>query len=294
MSEALPPAGDREAVAIIAGGGTLPLELAQALARRGTASRFIALRGFAGRDVRKQAFAIKDVVDAKGVMAALASLGMRRVVLAGTVRRPSPAVALALLSVRRNQDELRAILKPLADAGDDGLLRGVVSLLEGQGHEVVGIADLAPELLCPAGQVGRHPVAATEKEAIATGQRFLETIAPFDVGQAVIVRKQRILACEGPEGTDATLKRVAGLGGGLFSRKESGGVLIKLPKSNQDLRVDLPAIGPRTIDNVVKAGLTGIVLRAGYTLILERERTIERADAAGLFITGVHAKGDAA
>ena len=179
------------------------------------------------------------------------------------------------------------------DRGDDNLLRAAIGLLEERGHNVVGVADLAPELLSPSGVLGARSPTETDRVSIATGLGLLRALSPFDIGQAALVRGERILAVEGPEGTDRMLARVrGGFGLAMFGRARLGGVLVKVAKTGQDRRVDLPAIGPRTVLYAARSGLAGIAVGAGETLILERERTIAVADRLGLFVVGVDANAE--
>jgi UDP-2,3-diacylglucosamine hydrolase len=163
-----------------------------------------------------------------------------------------------------------------------------VDLIEEQGHRVVGVQEIAPELLAPSGVLGRRRPSPEDEAAVATGFALLSDVAAYDVGQAAVVAGGRVLALEGPEGTDRMLARVR-----RFRRPWSavnalpGGVLVKTAKAGQDLRVDLPAIGPRTVREAARAGVRGIAIGAGSTLVIDREETIAAADGAGLFILGV-------
>jgi len=117
---------------------------------------------------------------------------------------------------------------------------------------------------------------------------LLGDLSPYDIGQAAVVAGERVLAVEGPEGTDRMLARVRASGRTWSWRRAVGrGVLVKAPKAGQDLRVDLPAIGPRTVARAARAGLTGIAVASGRTLILDREETVRLCDRRGLFLLGV-------
>ena len=118
---------------------------------------------------------------------------------------------------------------------------------------------------------------------------MLGALSPFDVGQAAVVAAERIVAVEGPEGTDRMLARARALGRKPFGQGTApkGTVLVKLPKLGQDLRIDLPAIGPRTVRRAADAGCAGIAIGAGHTLVIDAPQTVAAADAAGLFLIGV-------
>ena len=125
---------------------------------------------------------------------------------------------------------------------------------------------------------------------IAKGREVLGALGPFDIGQAVVVIDGHVVAVEDIEGTDGLLARVARLrDAGRIRAKSGRGVLVKAPKSGQDLRFDLPTVGAKTIEGVAKAGLAGIAVIAGHTIAAEAQAMIEAADSAGLFIQGVPA-----
>lgn len=271
-------------VAILAGAGELPRLLADRLAAAGRTVRVLAVRGFSDRATRARADAVVALLDIRGAFACLDRWQPAAVTLAGGLTRPSPAALAGAFSLVRNREEIGRLI----GRGDDTLMRGVVELIEGRGFEVVGVRELAPELLADRAVYGTRRPGAADEAAIAVGLRLLEAISPFDIGQAVVVSAERILAIEGPEGTDRTLARARALRGRrLFRRAAAGGVLVKAPKRGQDLRVDLPAIGPRTVANAAAAGLDGIAIASGLSLVINREETVAALDRNGLFLVGV-------
>jgi DUF1009 family protein len=195
---------------------------------------------------------------------------------------------LSAFSLLRNRRELMDLM----GRGDDRLLRGVIELLEEHGHRVVGVHDLAPHLLASKGIQGAHRPSSEDQRTIMLGMRLLGDLSPYDVGQAAVLADERVLAIEGPEGTDRMLARVRRLRRSWsFARPPAAGVLVKAPKQGQDLRVDLPAIGPLTAARAAKAGLRGIAVASGATLILDRDETVRAANRLGLFLVGVEPSG---
>lgn len=278
-------------VAILAGAGTLPLQLARRLEQDGHAVRILAFRGFADRPLRARADAVLGLLDLRGIEARLAAWKPACVTLAGGLRRPDPSALLDAFSLLRDRAEVAEVLS----RGDDNVLRGAVSLLEERGFPVRGIRDLAPDLLAPAGPYGRHRPSDETCREIAFGLGVIRSLSPYDIGQAVIVRGRHVLAIEGPEGTDAAIRRARAFrAGSIFRRAPPGGTLVKAPKDGQDLRVDLPAIGPRTVVQAARAGLAGIAVAAGVTLVLDHAATVATADRLGLFVTGVAPDGSVA
>ena len=137
--------------------------------------------------------------------------------------------------------------------------------------------------------MGSRQPSEIDRLDIQRGLALLHATGPFDVGQAAVVSDNRVLAIEAAEGTDQMLERLAELRG---KRPASGpgkarGVLVKAPKPAQDRRIDLPSIGPRTVEGVARAGLAGIAVVAGSTIVAEPDRIAAVADNADVFVVGV-------
>jgi UDP-2,3-diacylglucosamine hydrolase len=280
-------------VAIIAGAGRLPAEIAADLASRGSALVVLTLRGFADADYGAFRTVRIDLLDPQGAIAALREVGAGMVVLAGTVHKPGLGHVMAGWHAVLNRHEIRRIVQ----GGDDNLLRGVVSFLEESGFPVVGVRDVAPALMAEEAAVTSLRPDEAAAADIARGFEAIAALGPLDVGQAAVVAEKRIIALEAAEGTDAMLRRVALLRrGGPLARllrhgrppigELRGGVLVKAPKPGQDFRVDLPVVGPRTIRLAASAGLAGVAVEAGGVLYVERAAMAAEADRLGLFVTG--------
>lgn len=274
-------------VAILAGAGLLPLALAQRLKSEGRDCRILAFRGFADKAVAGQADKILDLLDVRGILACLQAWQVQSVVLAGAVRRPRASALLGSFSLLLNRRELKEIVA----RGDDHLLRGAVSLLEDKGFKVLGAHEIIPDITCSEGIFTRRQPVEAEHKVIAHSLDLLDNLSRFDIGQGVVTSNLHILAIEGPEGTDRMLRRVAAQHKrGLFSRKITpfpNSVLVKTAKVGQDLRIDMPAIGPRTVREAAKAGIGGIAVGVGRTLILDQEETIREADRHNMFLIGI-------
>jgi DUF1009 family protein len=209
--------------------------------------------------------------------------GCRDLVFIGTLTRP------ALSEIRLDWGTLRVVRQVWAAfrGGDDHLLSGIGRILERDGFRMVGIRDIAPDLLMPAGCLTRAVPDAQAEADIAKGRDLLRALSPFDVGQAVVVIDGHIVGVEDIEGTDGLLARIVRLRArGRIRAATRRGVLVKAPKSGQDLRFDLPTIGARTIDGAREAGLAGIAVAAGVTQIVDPQGVIAAADGPGLFVTG--------
>ncbi len=282
------PAQDNSSpVGLIAAGGAMPFAVADSLERRGITPVLFAIKGTCDP---KQAERFRHHWIAVGQLGRATKLfrdeGCRDLLFIGTLVRP------ALSEVRLDFGTLRAIGKIWASfrGGDDHLLSGIGRILEGQGFRMVGIKDVAPDLLLPEGSLsGAKPDERAEID-IAKGREVLAALSSFDIGQAAVVIDGHVVGIEDIEGTDGLLARIARLREQGRIRSPLGrGVLVKAPKAGQDLRYDLPTIGPRTVEGAANAGLAGIAVVAGNTIAAEAQAMIEAADKAGLFIVGVAA-----
>jgi UDP-2,3-diacylglucosamine hydrolase len=274
-------------VGLIAAGGVMPFAVADSLAARG---------------IKPVLFALKGACDPSGVarfrhhwisvgqlgraMKLFRSENCRDLVFIGTLVRP------ALSEIRLDWGTLRVLGRVWAAfrGGDDHLLSGIGRILEQDGFRMVGIRDVAPDLLMPEGCITRAAADESAVADIARGRELLRALSPFDIGQAAVVIDGHVVGVEDIEGTDGLLARVARLRAeGRIRARAARGVLVKAPKSGQDLRFDLPTVGPRTIEGAAKAQLAGIAIVAGNTIVVEPQAMIEAADAAGLFVTGLPA-----
>jgi DUF1009 family protein len=273
-----------ERIGVIAGSGAFPLEIAASIQRSGNSVFIVGLRGFAERGVRSFSHVYADMLDPHRILDALRQRGISKLVLAGGVARPGPMALFSIYTFFRNRDELRRIVS----GGDDRILRGVIRLFNDEGFEVLGVDQVAPDLLAPLGRLGQVKFIDENKADIELALQCLTTMGRFDFGQGVVVGGGRILAIEGPEGTDAMLRRVRDLQKNRrVSLERPSAILVKASKPDQDRRVDLPAIGPKTVQSAAKAGLIGIAVAAHDVILVEKERLIKDADRKGIFIAGV-------
>lgn len=272
-------------LAIIAGRGRLPIDIARASRHNGDDPLIIGLKGEATEIPAEFDQVEVGLGDAGRVHALLRENNIDRVVMSGGVNR------------RPEIDELRGwfnllrfaprVIRALSSAGDDKLLRVVIPIIESAGCRVVGAHEVVPDLLAEYGPITKHKPGKTDRANISAGCAGANALGALDVGQGAVAVGGRIVALEGAEGTDAMLARVADLRSiGRISAKRRG-VLVKLCKPQQDERADLPSIGPDTVINVHAAGLSGIAVDAGRALVLDREAVVREADRLGLFVIGV-------
>ncbi len=273
--------GGSSPIGIVAGGGVLPVEVAASIVTRGGRVHVLDVNGAADPAIR--VYPRTEVLWSKLGKAtrALKAAGVREVVMLGTFARPD------LLKARPDLDFLKrlpAIVRLLRAGGDDALLRSLIAIFEMQGFSIIGTGDAAPGLLAPVGVLtARKPDDGAEADVV-TGFKLIAALGTYDIGQAVVIDGGRVVAVEAAEGTDRMLARIA-------SSSHRGGVLVKTPKPSQDMRVDLPTIGPGTVRNAAAAGLQGIGVTSGKVLIAERQRLVAEGDRAAIFVAGFEARG---
>lgn len=275
-----------EPVGIICGGGSFPAAIADAAARRGRRPIMFAVRGWADPLVVERYPHHWIAIGQVGrFFRLLRSENCRDVLLIGTLLRPP------IRQIRLDWQSLRLLPRVIRffRGGDNKLLSGLASLMEEEGGlRLIGVKDVAPEIIVPQGVLGRVQPSPRDRADVVRGLALIAALGPFDVGQAAIVANNHVLAVEAAEGTDNLLIRIAELRGqGRVTAPIGTGVLVKAPKPSQDHRFDLPAIGPQTIANVARAGLAGIAVAAGNTIIAEAEEVTAAADRANIFVLGV-------
>ena len=269
---------------IIAGGGTAPRSVVEACQRTGRAFYIICLEGQAdsgfGEGLPHAWLPLGACVKLKNLVA---EQGIGEIVMIGRVRRPS------LMELKPDWLALKTLTKiGMNMLGDDALLRAIGTALEEiTGARMIAAQDVFADLLTGCGPLGRIAPDDEARRDIERGIAVARALGQLDVGQAVIVQQGLVLGVEAIEGTDALIARSAGL-----RREGPGGVLVKLAKPQQDNRYDLPSIGPDTVTAMQRAGLRGVAIEAGRSLLIDRAATVGRADEAGIFIQGEVMKHD--
>ena len=270
-------------LAILCGSGAFPLEVAAEARRVGRDPFLIGVIGSTDAAIEAFPHVWLRMGQVGKLFAALKERAIGEMAMIGAITRPEFAdLRLDWGAVRR-----AAELAQLFRRGDNGLLVGLAAIFEREGVRIVGAHEVAPRLTAPANLLGARPVSPEDQSDIALGGRLIDALSSFDAGQGAVVAAGRLLAIEAAEGTDAMLARVAELrSSGRLRHRGPAGVLVKAPKRGQDLRLDMPAIGPQTIEGALRAELRGVALAAGRVLVVEREACAREADAAGLFVTG--------
>ena len=261
---------------IIAGRGPVPRKLIESCQAEGRPHFVIALNGETQREtVAGTDHSWQDIAAVGAILKRLQSEGCGEIVLIGPIDKPD------LQHLKPDWQGLKLLPKVIAAArrGDDAILTVVVAELERNGLRVVAAEEILRDLAAQPGCLTKRAPTEVDWRDVARGREVLHALSPLDIGQAVVVRAGLVLAIEAAEGTDGMLARCR-----EFAGPQAGGVLIKAPKSGQERRVDLPTIGPDTVDGVATAGLVGIAVEAGGALIVDRDEIKRRADDRDLFV----------
>jgi DUF1009 family protein len=260
-------------VALIAGEGALPEEIASRLSALGEKPVVYALREDCGALV-EHAEAIIPVfkTELAASLKDMAVRGIKKVMLAGYVPKT------LMYRPEMLDDMARKLVEGLENRDDHSLLGSIVAIFEKFGFEVTGYTDILNDLLAPSGFIAGRKPDGDELADIAYGVEIARVTAPLSFGQSVVVHKRSVVAVEAMEGTDATILRSGGL-----CRK---GVLIKMIKPGQDSRFDIPVVGPLTLQLMKRAGLSCLAVHACHTLIMAMDEFAAVAREFGIAVTG--------
>ena len=266
---------------IIAGGGALPQRIIDSCQERSSAFFVIRLSGWAEPALAAYPGENCGVGEIGKMFRALKQEECDAVVFAGSIKRPN------FKDIKPDLRGAALMSKVIAAAtkGDGALLGVMVDAVEAEGFKVLGAEETMAGLEAPVGVLGSVTPDTEDLRDIRKAASVIDALGPFDVGQAAVVSKGLVVAIEAAEGTQGVLQRCADLPETIKGGARAG-VLVKRPKPEQEMRIDLPVIGPETIRQACEAGLCGIAVEAGRALIIDQEVVAEQADAAGLFVYG--------
>jgi len=263
-------------IGLIAGYGVFPLEMAQALTEQGFAVHVVAAKEETSPEIEKVAASVcwLHVGKIGGMIKALQAADVSEVIMAGKIQklhlfrnfRPDFVAVKALLSVVNRKD--------------DTLLLKIVTLLADAGIRVESQVRYVPSMVAHEGVLFGAKLGKQQQLDIQFGLEQAQGIAALDIGQTVVVQDGAVLAVEAIEGTDEAIKRGGTLGSGRAC-------VVKVAKPNQDLRFDVPAIGPDTLKTMAASGCTSIAVQAGCTLLIEKEKLASLAQDLGISVVGV-------
>jgi DUF1009 family protein len=265
-----------ERIGLIAGSGRFPVLFAATARRRGVEVIAVAHKGETAPELVHHVQAITWVQPGQlqALIDALKAHGVTRAVMVGGIAKPR--------LFREIMPDARA-LAAIARVGklrDDLLLRTLAEELEAEGIRVVESTTYLEEIVPGPGVLGAREPTSEEWADVRFGFQVVKVIGRFDIGQSVVVRGRAVMAVEGIEGTDATIRRAGLLANGDI-------VVVKASKPIQDLRFDLPAVGPETIRTMVEVRGRVLAIEAGRTIILDREETLALANESGIAVVAV-------
>lgn len=264
----------RATLALIAGEGLLPLEIARRLTEEGNPPMIYFLGERPGKLSR---YALDLIAMPRPELTAtvqdMAGRGISRVILAGGVPK-------TLMFQPAMMDEgLKRLLQHLPERDDHSLLGGIVSAIEAFGFHVIPYREIIEDLMAADGHIAGRPLSDVEAADIDYGREIAARVLPLSFGQTIVVNQRAVVAVEAMEGTDSTLLRAGGLA--------KGGVVLKMMRPDQDERFDLPTVGVKTLRNMARAGLRCLAVEAGRTIILEPEEFRQTAEEEKITVTGV-------
>lgn len=264
---------------IIAGGGELPARLIRWCESHSRPYYTLAITGNADESIFTPDIAHEwiRIGQAGTGFKRFKEEGVKEIVLIGTIKRPTLAELVPDFRTAAFFAKLGA--KAL---GDDGILRALIKEIETENMKVIGIQEVVPELLAKSGVLTKTKPDKEDENDIHRGVEVASVLGRLDVGQSVVIQQGLVLGVEGIEGTDKLLIRC-----GEYVRKGKAPVLVKLRKPQQDMRVDLPTIGVKTVENAHKSGVKGLAVHTGNTLIVNEEEVIKLADKYKMFIKGI-------
>ena len=263
---------------LIAGSGMMPVEIIKHCKQKNIDVFAVGLETFASEEALEEVPHIFARMGEIGkIQKAFKQHNVHEIVLAGNIKRPS------LKELAPDFEGVKILAKlAIKKMGDDSLFRAVISVIEERGFKLVGIEDVVPEMMFSDGLYGKVKPSKEDMDDIKRGIEVAKALGKVDVGQAVVVQEGMVLAVEAIEGTDMMLSRAANV-------KTAGKapVMVKIKKPGQETRTDMPAIGLQTIEQLKKYGIKGIAVEANGILLIERERVIEMANNANIFIIGI-------
>lgn len=253
-------------IGLVAGNGQFPLEFAENARARGLSVVTVALKGEADKRIEElsESTTWVSVGQLGKLIRSLRRAGCRQVAFAGGVTRVN-----FVDGFRIDWVGLRMLSK-LRSFNDDSIMRGIIATVENGGIQVIGASTLLEKSVPKAGILTKRGLTRDELENAKIGWEAARTTGALDIGQSIVMRNKTIIAVEAVEGTDATIKRAAAVRG-------EGGVLVKLAKPIQDLRIDLPAIGVRTIELMRENRISALVVEAGKAIMLDPQGILEAA-----------------
>jgi len=262
---------------IIAGETSLPKYLINKLIKNN--SKFLILDLTKSNNFKKysNSYSLKITQLGKAI-SILNKNNCKKIIFIGKVKRPE----ISLLKFDKKVFFYLPRLYSAFKKGDGSILKEIIKIFNENKIKVLNSMKFTPELILNEKNINNIKVSNLEKTSINKGIQIIKTLSKFDIGQSVVLNNGYVLAMEGPEGTDEMIKRSGYLSKKLKLKNKS--ILIKFPKANQDLRVDLPTLGLDTVKNCIKANIKGIAVKRSQNIILEKDKIFNLTKKNNFFI----------
>ncbi len=266
-----------ERIGLIAGNGQFPVLFAQGAKSSGREVVAIAVR----EETTPELAGYVDKIIWIGVgefaefFRILKRENLKKVVMAGQIR---PGLIFDK-SIPKDEG-LQKFLSRVKDKRANSMLGGIARILRSKGIKLLDSTTFLKSYLVPRGVLTGCSPTPAQWQDIRFGRTIARRIAGLDIGQTVVVKDKAILAVEAIEGTDEAIRRGGALG-------KSGAVVVKVSKPHQDMRFDIPLVGPKTIDSLAAASCAVLAMEAGKTLFLEKENCLKTAEANNLCLLGI-------
>ncbi len=264
-------------IGIIAGMGELPVIIAKDARERGYKVITVALETLASLEMDSVSDEIRWVNPGKfgELIDILKKHQIKEAIMAGKVPK-------SLLYKSKITPDLRAVklLFSIKDKSDDAILNAITKELAGEGIEIIDTTKFSPHLLTPVGCLTRKKPDEEQWKDIEFGWKIAREIGKLDIGQTVVIKGKAVMAIEAIEGTDEAILR-----GGKWAG--DGAVVVKVSKPQQDMRMDVPAVGPDTLKSMENVNAKVLALEAHRSMIVDRETVIRVAESAGIVIVGI-------
>jgi len=264
-------------IGIIAGTGELPVIIAKDARERGYKVITVALENLASQEMDSVSDEIRWVNPGKfgELIDTLKKHQIKEAIMAGKVPK-------SLLYKSKITPDLRAVklLFSIRDKSDDAILNAIAKELAGEGIEIIDTTKFSPHLLTPDGCLTQKKPDEEQWKDIEFGWKIAREIGKLDIGQTVVIKGRAVMAIEAIEGTDEAILR-----GGKWAG--DGAVVVKVSKPQQDMRLDVPAVGLDTLKSMEKVNAKVLALEAHRSMIVGRDTAIKEADSAGIVIIGI-------
>tara|TARA_B100001057_G_scaffold99561_2_gene96513 strand:+ start:781 stop:1623 length:843 start_codon:yes stop_codon:yes gene_type:complete len=263
-------------LAIIAGFGSLPLQVINDAISKDWDVTIFSIDGSFKSNSKNHNIIELSYLNIKKIFNILEKNNIKNLTMIGYIPRPNNMSAYLNLSNILFYLKFRNIM----NSGDSSLFNNLIKFIEGKGYNIIGAHQISDNLTLTKGLYSTTRIGGKENDNIKIANNIANKIGDLDIGQSVVVARERVLAVEAAEGTNSMLKRIIDL---RIASPDKGGVFFKTSQNIQDKRVDMPTIGPKTIDLVIKANLSGIAITQGDVIVLEYDKIIKLINENNLF-----------